>query len=174
MKKLIPWAGASLILVIIFGTMYGIVQQSQRRAANDPQIQLAQDAATALNRGASPRQVVNGHVNMQESLAPFVIVYNKSGQVVVGSGYLGGTIPKVPYGVLTAANNKPYWFVTWQPQTNVRIAAVSVTASNYYVLSGRSLTVVEVNEQHTLRIALLGAVAAMVVLAGMLAAMHRS
>ena len=36
-----------------------------------------------------------------------------------------------------AANKKDYHFVTWQPQANIRIAAVTAAAGNYYVLSGR-------------------------------------
>lgn len=170
MKKLLPWFAASLVVVIIFGTIYGVVQQSQRRDANYPQIQLAEDQAVALNDGAQPTKLVSGRVNMNHSLAPFTIIYNKSGQIVAGSGYLDGKIPVVPIGVLTAANNKDYSFVTWEPESNVRMAAVSVTANKYYVLSGRSLKEVEKNDNKTLEITLLGAIASLLTIAVVFAA----
>jgi hypothetical protein len=59
------------------------------------------------------------------------------------TGYLDGKIPIVPLGVLENSKGKDYNFVTWQPKSGVRIASVSVSAKNYYVLSGRSLKEVE-------------------------------
>jgi hypothetical protein len=164
MKRLFPWLMIVGLLVVMFGTMYVAVQQSQRSDANSPQIQLAEDAATALNLGDSPAAVIGSTVDMSKSLAPFMIVFDKSGKAVAGSGYLDGTVPKVPVGVLTASKGKDYHAVTWQPQPGVRIAAVTVSAKNYYVLSGRSLTEVEKNETRTLQISLLGGVVALMLL----------
>jgi len=164
MKKLIPWYGSIVILIIIFGTIYGVVQQAQRQAANDPQIQIAEDTAVLLNQGVKPAALTFGRVSLNTSLAPFMIVYDKSGRVVAGSGYLSGQVPTVRDGVLQAASNKDYHAVTWQPQAGVRIAAVTVAADNYYVLSGRSLKQVEVNENETLQIAFIGGIASLIVL----------
>ncbi len=164
MKRSGPWLAATGILVIIFGTIYAGVQQSQRNEANYPQIQLAEDAAVALNSGAKPGVFARTKIDLQHSLRPFIIVYDKSGHVVTGSGYLHGRIPTVAQGVLTVAQGKPYNFVTWQPEPNVRIAAVSVAADKYYVLSGRSLAEVEKNESRTLQLALLGGLASLLVL----------
>lgn len=164
MKKLIPWLGASLVVVITFGTIYAAVQQAQRRGANYPQIQIAEDAAAALDKGVQPAKLVNGRVDMVRSLAPFTIIYDKSGKAVVGSGYLHGKTPAIPIGVLTAAKGKDYSFVTWQPAAGVRIAAVSVAARDYYVLSGRSLKEVERNENQTMQLTLLGGIASMLTL----------
>ncbi|MEK7059724.1 MAG: hypothetical protein AAB971_03135 [Patescibacteria group bacterium] len=156
MRRLFPWLAVLTILVIAFGTIYAVTQQAQRRDANYPQIQLAQDTAAALNRGDVPLVLVHDSIDMAKSLAPFTIIYNKSGKVVIGSGYLNGKIPQVPIGVLDAANGKPYHAITWQPETKVRIAAVAVAAKDYYVLSGRSLTEVEKNKAHTLQLTLIG------------------
>jgi hypothetical protein len=103
-------------------------------------------------------------VDIGKSLAPFTIIYSKSGQVVAGSGYLSGSIPTAPLGILTQAKGNAYNSVTWQPQTGVRIAAVAMAANNYYVLSGRSLTEVEKNENRTLQLAALGGLAALAAL----------
>ena len=164
MKKLIPWLGATVILIIIFGTMYGAVQQSLRRAANDPQIQIAEDTASSLNQGVKPTALTPGKVNLNTSLAPFVIIYDKSGHAISGSGYLNEQVPTIPYGVLRASDNKKYHFVTWQPQSSVRIATVTVAADKYYVLSGRSLKEIEINENQTFQIAFFGGIVALAVL----------
>lgn len=164
MKKSWPWLGAVAILVIIFGTMYGVVQQSQRRGADYPQIQIAEDTAAELDGGAMPSSLAQGNVDMARSLAPFVIVYDKSGKVVTGSGYLDGKLPQVPIGVLQHARGKDYSVVTWQPKSGVRIAAVSTAAQKYYVLSGRSLTEVERNESLSFKLAFLGGLLSLLVL----------
>jgi len=174
MKKLIPWLGSVVILILIFVAIYGVVQQSQRSAANTPQIQLAEDTAAALNQGATPNSLIAGRVSLNTSLSPFVIIYNKSGQVVTGSGYLNGTMPRIPFGVLTSANNHAHHTVTWQPQSDVRIAAVTVSADKYYVLSGRSLREVEANEDHTFQITTVGGALALIVLGFTFIAYKRS
>jgi hypothetical protein len=78
-------------------------------------------------------------------MTPFVIIYDKYGSPIAGSGYLGGSIPQVPIGVLAATQGHKINKVTWEPAKKVRIASVSVEADNYYVLGGRSLSVVESN-----------------------------
>jgi hypothetical protein len=164
MRRFFPWLGAAAILTVIFGTMYAAIQQAQRRDANYPQIQLAEDTATNLNAGNKPRALVSGKVNFGSSLAPFIIIYDKAGHAVAGSGILDNTIPDVPKGMLAAASGRPYHAVTWQPQAGVRIAAVTVAAQNYYVLSGRSLSEVEKNESRTLQLASLGCIVCLLIL----------
>lgn len=164
MKKLFPWFSAATIIVIVFGTIYSVSQQGQRREANYPQIQLAEDIATELNQGVLPATVVTGKVNMASSLAPFVIVYDLSGQPIAGSGFLNNKLAAVPLGVLVNARGHNYSFVTWQPQVNLRIAAVSVAANKYFVLSGRSLVEVEKNETNSLELSLFGGLLALLAL----------
>lgn len=164
MKKLLPWFAVLVLLIVAFATLYGVVQQSQRSDANYPQIQLAEDAASALNHGDTPYVITQGNVDVSTSLAPFMIIYNKSGRVVSSSGYLNGQVPKAPIGILSAAMGKNYHAVTWQPEHGIRIAAVSVAAKDYYVLEGRSLKEVEKNESTTLQLSLIGGIAALILL----------
>ncbi|MDB5183396.1 MAG: hypothetical protein JWO07_77 [Candidatus Saccharibacteria bacterium] len=147
---------ATLVLVIIFGTIYSVVQQSQRTDANWPQIQLAEDASALLNKNQPPRMFSGTYVDIGTSLATFTNVYDLSGQPVTGSGYLKSSLATVPKGILTAADGRPYHSVTWEPATGVRIAAVTVKANGYYVLSGRSLTEVEKNESKTFLLSFVG------------------
>ncbi|MEO6513321.1 MAG: hypothetical protein ABIO22_01495 [Candidatus Saccharimonadales bacterium] len=164
MKRYIPFGVVVVILTILFGTAYGIGQQILRLSANDPQIQLAHEVATQLDQGARAEDVVGAYkVNLAQSLASFVVVYDKSGNPVAGTGYLDGTRPKIPVGVLKAADNHGDNRVTWQPKDGVRIASVSVSAKNYYVLAGRSLREVESREQKIFQIALSGWVASLLI-----------
>lgn len=165
MKKNSKWFAAAAILVIIFGFIYLSVQQAQRSATNSPQIQMAEDAATALNGGADPGSLTQGRVEMSRSLAPFTIIYSKDGRVVSSSGYLNNKVPAAPLGALKASENKDYSFVSWQPQGDVRIAAVTTTANNYYVLSGRNLKEVERNENATFLFSAVGFILSIAVLA---------
>lgn len=165
MKK-VTWLGFVVILVIIFGTIYAAVQQSQRSDADFPQVQVAEDTAAALDAGTKPAGLTSGHIDMASSLAPFTIIYSKNGRVISGNGYLDGNVAVAPFGILQAANGKLYHSVTWQPQHDVRIAVVTVSANGYYVLSGRSLVEVEKNETKTLWLSFAGGVASLIVLAG--------
>ena len=150
MKKHGSLIGALLVVTIIFGTIDVTVQQSLRLSANDPQIQMAEDAATSSSATQVLSSLPSGHVDMRTSLAPFIIVYDEQGNALGGNGYLDGSTPRVPTGVLRAADSKPYNFVSWQPDPDVRIAAVSVAANGYYVLSGRNLREVEHRENLTI------------------------
>jgi len=167
MKRYVPWIAAAVIISAIFVTMATLVQQSLRDSANDPQIQLAEDAATALRIAEHPQEIpqVQGTITIGSTLNPFVIVYNQQGVPVAGNGYLDGQLGRIPAGSLKAASNKPYSSVTWQPAHAVRIAAVTVKAGAYYVLSGRSLQEVEKREAKTMQLTALGWMFALGVLA---------
>lgn len=151
-------------ITVVFGTAYVLVQQSLRLGANDPQIQIAEDTAAKLNSGTQIDSLATSIIDISHSLTPFVVLYDKSGQPVAGSGYLNGKLPNIPKGVLTAANGKTYNAVTWQPQSTTRIAAVAVSSNDYYVVSGRSLHEVESRESTILKLTALGWTLAMLVL----------
>ena len=142
------WLPVALATTIAIAFAYGGVQQAHRMMANDPQIQLAEDAAARLNAGDAVTDVLpDTTVNMASSLAPFVIVYDAHDAVIDGSGVLEGAPPVPPAGVLDAARTDGHNDVTWQPQDGVRIASVSVTTTDgRVVLAGRNLREVEVRE----------------------------
>lgn len=162
----IPLVGVVVILIIIFGTIYASTQHVLRMEANWPQVQMAEDGAAQLNNNATPQSLIGATLDMSNSLAPFTNVYDLTGRTVTGAGYIGGKIAVPPKGVLTAANNKLYSSITWQPRSDVRIAAVIVKAKNYYVLSGRSLTEVEKIKNQTFMMTLFGGALTLVVLGG--------
>ena len=144
------------VVSIIFGTIYAISQQIFRLGANDQQIQLALDAADRLDQGVKPDDLLGARVDVGHSLAPAIIIYDTLGQVVVGSAYLGETIPTIPYGVLQSSENNRYNAITWEPSPGVRLASVSVEANDYFVTAVRSMSQVEEREAIILKIAVLG------------------
>jgi hypothetical protein len=148
------WLVAALFITGFFGILYIAIQQSLRLGANDPQVSIAQDVAAAVDRNRKPADILADHVEMAYSMAPFVIIYDKSGTVVSGNGYLNGEIPVIPYGVLQHTPKDGTHFVTWSPAKGVRIAAVSAMSRDYYIVSGRSLAVTEDHIRTVTQIAL--------------------
>src|SRR4051812_19741980 len=96
LRVFLYWLPVALIITVLSGLVYVAVQQNFRQSANDPQIQMAEDAAAALEAGAQPQAVVGtGKVDMARSLAPFLIVYDDQGQPLAASVQLNGQIPTV-------------------------------------------------------------------------------
>ena len=144
------WLPFVVIITAFCALAYGTVQQSLRQGANDPQIQMAEDAAAALDEGAGVDAVVpTQQVEFSRSLAPFLVVYDANAKPVASSGLLNGQMPDYPIGALQAAKQSGENRVTWQPDANVRIASVAVPFKSGYVVAGRSLREVENREAQT-------------------------
>ena len=149
MNKFIPlfksWFGYSAAITLVCGIIYVTVQQGYRQTANDPQFQLAEDAANAINKGADPKLVVGGTpgVEISQSLSPYLIVYNSNGSIAASNATLDGSAPRLPQGVLNNAHRNGLDAVTWQPRAGVRSATVSVRVKDYIVVAGRSLRMTE-------------------------------
>jgi hypothetical protein len=142
------WLPAAVGATLVAGLTYVSVQQSYRQSANDPQLQLAEDAAARLSAGEQPAAVVGGtQVDLATSLAPFVAVYGSDDQVLAASGSLDGQPPTPPAGVLQAARDTGANMVTWEPRDGVRQAVEVVPwrspSGSGTVLAGRSLRQVE-------------------------------
>lgn len=136
----------------LFLFTYTAVQQQYRQNANDPQIQMAEDAAAALKDNQPYTSVLpGGSVDMATSLAPYVIVMDQNGKVLASNVHLGSDVQTTPpAGTLTYARKHGEDRFTWQPRKDVRQAAILIPFQNSeirgYVLAGRSLRVVEQNE----------------------------
>ena len=140
-KKWLPLAIATAGLC---GLVYLTVQQSLRIGANDPQIQMAEDTASNLNAGGSIESLVPASkVEIADSLAPFLMVFDDSGKVLASSATLHAAVPAYPLGVLDTTRQSGQDRVTWQPESGVRMATVVVRFDNGFVMAGRSLREVE-------------------------------
>jgi hypothetical protein len=146
-----------------------IPQQVLRQGANDPQIQMASDLAARLNQygvndGLRQEPLVNTGrlVDMDRSLAPFLIVYNDQGQPLASQAELNGQTPTLPAGVFEHVRQHEQERVSWQPalgrEHGVRIAAVVVRVNGPqpgFVLAGRNMREVEAREAQVGQLALL-------------------
>ena len=147
----------AVLATLVCGFVYTAVQQDLRMGANDPQLQLAEDAARALDAGAPARTLVgSSKVDVAVSLAPFIVIFDPAGQVLATDGQLDGHEPVPPLGVLDAARLDPPDAVTWEPRAGVRIASVTVPWHGGTVLAGRSLRGVERQEDGILLVAAAG------------------
>jgi hypothetical protein len=153
------------LTTFIAGTGYFISQQVLRMSVNDPQIQLAEEAAQRLNAGEEAAHLVpERKVDMAASLAPFVIVYDNTGKPVASSATLDGAIPAPPRGVFEFVRSNREESVTWQPRPEVRIASVMTRTTNGFVMAGRNMREVEIREDRVFKLAALGWLAANVAL----------
>ena len=135
---------AASVLTVACGLIFLGLQQDLRQDANEPQIQMAEDMARALDGGTVPANLVGASkVDLAVSLAPFIAVYDQSGAVLATDGALDGGPPRPPMGVLATARSAGIDKVTWQPRAGVRIAAVVVPWHGGTVLVGRLLRLVE-------------------------------
>lgn len=142
------WIIGAIVITFIFGSFYTIGQQILRMDANDPQIQVAQDAAKVLGTGIPPASLVPADsTDMAQSLSPFIMVFDESGKSVATSAKLDGNAPTPPSGVFDTTKKRGEYRVTWQPKKDVRIAAVithyTSSSGSGYVLVGRSLKEIE-------------------------------
>ena len=163
----VRWLPFTAAISGVFIFAYWAVQQEYRISLNDPQVEMAEDASSALAAGASVDNVVPpGKVDIASSLAPWLAVYDGSGTLLSSSGELDGAPPHLPTGVF----NESTWHTyaeygvplttpadetrfTWQPEPGVRQAVVlvhtSVNGVNRFVASGRNMREVE-NREGTL------------------------
>lgn len=157
LKIWLPWAarGVTLLLLITSG-----IQQGLRQSANSPQIQMANDAAAQLTKGAEPSTLIPAQsVDLATSLAPWLSVTDESGNLLASSAHLGGITPRPPLSSLTYTTTHSDNRITWQPQPGVRQATVITHYGGSkpgYVIAGRSLREVEKRESTLNLMALLG------------------
>ncbi len=153
------------LTTFIAGTGYLISHQVLRMSANDPQIQLAEDAASRMTEGENTTDVVpERRVDIASSLAPFVIVYDDSGRPIASSAYLDGSIPAPPRGVFEFVRSNHEERVTWQPRPGVRIASVMTRTPRGFVVAGRNMREVEMREALVFKLAAMGWLVASVAL----------
>jgi hypothetical protein len=147
LRTLRLWLSLATAIIGLSGLFYVVAQQVLRQTANDPQVQMANDAAVALAHGTEPAAALPpGQVDFAQSLAPFMIIYDSTGKVLAASGTLRGHVPSPPPGALAYALANGENRVTWQPEGGVRLAAViqrTTEAKPRLVLAARSLREVE-------------------------------
>ena len=153
-----------LVAVVIGGGLtlfaYTAVQQSLRLGLNDPQWQIAEDAAVKLAAGATPASVIPQEmIDEATSLAPFVTIVDRHERVLATSGKIGAVVPLPPASAFPDAQKRGDNWFTWQHDNNtVRDATVIVPYGGThpgYVLAARSMHTVEDTISHITALAAL-------------------
>ena len=161
------WLPLGIAITLMSGLIYIAVQQNYRQNANDPQTQIAREAATQIEKGAPPQAFVpQQKTEISTSLYPYIIVYDADNKVIAGSASLHGQPANPPAGVFEVAKKNGENRVTWQPEKGIRSAIVVVPfngSSTGYVLSGRSLKETEARVGILTQHLSLGWLAAMVI-----------
>ena len=140
------WLPLAVALTVACGLVYVAGQHQFRSSANDPAIQLAEDGVAALAAGGQPVFPSTQVVELTQSVAPFVIVFDESGKVQRGTAVLDGSTPVPPEGVFTYARANGEDRFTWQPEQAVRLATVlahNAGKGGGFVLGGTPLREVE-------------------------------
>jgi len=131
------------------------LQGAMRSAADQPQIQMAQNYASEIASGKLATDLIpTVHLDLSTSLEPFTILYDADGNPLRSSGYIGEAVPTPPPGVFTYLRTHPTDKFTWQPQPDLRIAAVAQRVDGThpgFILVGRSLTLVQQQENQLRR-----------------------
>lgn len=145
-KALKYWMPQVVLLTFVSGLVYAEVQQNYRQSANDPQIQMAEDASAKLANGQAVLNSSDEKIDIAKSLAPFLITFDHNGNLTSSHAILNENPPIVPAGVFDYVKNHGQERFTWEPESGVRIAAVMLHFNGKaqgFVLAGRSLREVE-------------------------------
>jgi len=168
--------------IIVAGTVAMLVacvavQQDLRQSANDPQIELAEDAAAAIHNGYPLGELFAGspHTDTTQSLAPFIMTFDSQGAFISSSASDGSNaLALPPTGIFDYVRAHGEDHVTWQTADGLRFAivvtrwslpskgpdgatsTVSGPASSGFIVAARSLREVEVRESQLSKIMLAG------------------
>ncbi|HWZ16697.1 MAG TPA: hypothetical protein VNW95_15765 [Mucilaginibacter sp.] len=143
LKNWLPYAA---VITLVCGIIYIATQQNFRSTANDPQYQLVEDGAAAINKGTDPKSLITAGsaIEISGSLAPFMVIYDATGSLIASNANLDGRALTIPKGVLTYIHDHGSDAATWQPRPGVRLAMVGIISNaGEIVIAGRSLRKVE-------------------------------
>ncbi len=162
--------GLVLVLTLLGGVAAVTTQQMLRRGADQPQLQMVERYSRKISDGAAPAAVIPvGHIDVAESLEPFLIFYNDGFEPLTSDAFLGSQPPVPPLGVFQQTRLHGSIRLTWQPRPGVRIAMVTRRIDGPhpgFLLAGRSLRVVEEYESDLYRMTMIGWVLVVALLAG--------
>jgi hypothetical protein len=173
-RSLTIWIALGVAVTFLFGGGYVFAQQASRHAADHPQVEMARDAVSKLEAGASPDSVLpKNRVDLATSKDPYLIVVDQANRILASSATLGVDPIVPPAGVFDHVRVHGEDLVTWQPAPGVRSAIVVDSFEGGFVVAGRSLTDTEKLESSLLDWTAAGWTATILVLVGVAAIRFR-
>ena len=153
------------------------LHQVLRSLGDEPQVQLAEDAARLWQAGSAPATLIPARaVPLESSLAPFLMVLDRDGRPLASSARLRGVTPALPAGVLVHARAQGEHRLSWQPEPGIREAIVVVAVGRGqlgYVVAGRSLRETEGRKLQVLHLFAIGCLGMLVALLPVVAVFKR-
>ena len=139
---------AWVVMTISFGVIYKINVESLRSKADSPQLVVSETVADKLSSGRSLDIFLNERlVDVDNSLSPYVIVFDNQIKLVFSTARIKGKVPSVPSDLIEDSMENGVKTVTWQPENGNKQALVvrHYRGANRegYVASGRSLAETE-------------------------------
>ncbi|GAC1379717.1 MAG: hypothetical protein NVSMB45_02200 [Ginsengibacter sp.] len=107
-------------------------------------------------KGVTIQRFFDDSIDIQNSLMPFVTIYDSTAQPIKSSGKLSGQFLKIPAGVFNNIKRGEMKSITTQPQKDIRLAMV-ILRSNHdqYIAVGRSLLEVENREKSLIQMVMI-------------------
>jgi hypothetical protein len=158
-KFLASWLPLAFVITVACAAAYGVGQQVLRQSANDPQVGMAEDAATRLMQGTAPAALVGVTVDVGQSASPAMAIYDeKNNQLASSLEVNGKSNVSPPEGVLNNTRKQGEHQITWQTADGTRLALVAVATSDHgdVVVAARSLKQVEERIDHLGKMVLAG------------------
>jgi hypothetical protein len=167
MGKTLQLLVGAAVTTVLFGTIYVVAQQIERQGADDSPERLATQISSQLASGGLDKLDVSAAVDIGSSEQQFFVVYDSDGAPIAGTGYLNGSLARLPNGVLKSAVDNNGNRVSWQPEHSLRFATIERVAGARIVMAGQSLAPSESRTDRLGALIAAGWGAAMVVLAAM-------
>lgn len=146
------------MVTVFFGSLYaGAVVLNRSLAFDMPQL-LATQTAKQLDAGYGVETISMGRTDLANYPVPFVIVYDKDGKALAGSGYLDSKLAELPKGVINHATKEKLHAVAWSPKEDVRLATVTAYSAKtgHFVVGGQSLANTDARNKLLAYVALVG------------------
>lgn len=132
LRRIIIAVAAYLLFAGGLATLYVVVQQDGRQAAEDAPRALLYAGEASLTQQP-------GQVDLSRSLGTFWVRYDAAGRPIAGDGYLDGSLARVPQGVLRTARTLGEDAVSWEPKPGLRFAVVAQPVGDGVSVAGQSL-----------------------------------
>ncbi|MFE5838814.1 hypothetical protein [Arthrobacter sp. NPDC056493] len=162
MGRIIGWLTAAVVVTALFGSVYLVLQQVERRSANDAPAAAAAAQVQLIGAGtasAGPR------LELTPDSGVFILVYGADDRPESGTATLHKELPLIPAGVLEAARRTGYDAVTWQPEPGLRLAIIARPSDGRVIVAGQSLAPYEDRDGFTLAVLALGWLGSVLVIA---------
>ncbi len=148
---LMKWLQYAIIILVVGGVGYLGLQQVYRSGADDPQVQIVDDVARAVEGGVDPAQIIpNPSTDVAVSLSPFLASFSAERVLALSSGVMDGSPINIPADIFAAAKATGEHRATWEPKDGVRVAlVVRALKDGTFIVAGRNLREIENRIAHT-------------------------